>query len=298
VRVSIVGGGLIGASWAALFASTGGHDVAAWDPSKEAREAFGEKAAKAGAQLLELGARHAGSIRVCDRLEEALEGAAWVQENAPERLDLKLQLYAQMETAVPADAILASSTSSLTWSQLAPGLREPQRLVIAHPFNPPHLVPLVELFAPDGDTLKRAVAFFEGVGCVPVCLKKEATGHIGNRLASALWREAVNIVAEGIGSVEDVDRVLMHGPGLRWAVVGTHMGYHLGGGEGGIEHYLRHLGPSQERRWASLGNPKLTPEVCELLARGVREEAAGRSIEELEAMRDAQLIDILRTRQS
>lgn len=157
-------------------------------------------------------------------------------------------------------------------------------------------MPLVELYSPNTATLSAAVKFFGDVGRVPVCMKKEATGRIGNRLASALWREAVHIVADGIASVEDVDRVLIHGPGLRWSVIGTHLGYHLGGGEGGIEHYLHHLGPSQERRWAMLGNPRLTEEVCGKIVDGVHAEVRGRDIEQLEQQRDRQLMEVLRLR--
>jgi carnitine 3-dehydrogenase len=123
-------------------------------------------------------------------------------------------------------------------------------------------------------------------------LRRDAVGHIANRLSSALWREAVNIVAEGIADVAAVDRALVHGPGLRWSIMGAHMAYHLGGGPGGIDHYLKHLGPSQERRWQTLGSPRLTPEVCKLLADGVKSEAAGRSIQSLEAARDQALVRV------
>ena len=296
MNVAIVGGGLIGASWAALFAAVGRHRVLAWDPSAAVRDGFAAKVAAASEQLVALGAEDAGSVRVCDTLDEALQSADWVQENAPEKVALKRELYAQIEASVARHTIIASSTSSFVWSDLADGLEHSERLVVAHPFNPPHLIPLVELFCPDLTVLARATDFFQDCGRVPVCMKREAVGHIGNRLASALWREAVNIVAEGIADVADVDQVLIHGPGLRWSILGTHLGYHLGGGDGGIAHYLRHLGPSQQQRWASLGNPDLTPALCEQLTQGVLIEAAGRSIAELEAERDRQLMQILKLR--
>lgn len=296
MNVTILGCGLIGASWAALFSAVGRHKVRAWDPSDTARSTFQEKVARAERQLVDLGAEAGEAVSVFEHIEEALRDTDWVQENAPERVDLKAQLFSHVEAAVRRDCIIASSTSSFTWSQLANELRHSERFVIAHPFNPPHLVPLVELYSPNAATLDAAVKFFSAVGRVPVCMKKEATGHIGNRLASALWREAVHIVAEGIASVEDVDRVLIHGPGLRWSVIGTHLGYHLGGGDGGIGHYLRHLGASQERRWSTLGNPKLTDEVCEQLTAGVEVEVRGRDIAQLEEQRDRQLMEILRLR--
>ncbi|MBL8269001.1 3-hydroxyacyl-CoA dehydrogenase NAD-binding domain-containing protein [Steroidobacter sp.] len=296
MNVTILGCGLIGASWAALFSAVGRHRVRAWDPSATARAAFAEKVARAEQQLVELGAEAGEPVGVFEHLEEALWGAEWVQENAPEKTELKAQLFSHVESVITRDCIIASSTSSFTWSQLAGDLKHSDRFVIAHPFNPPHLVPLVELYSPNAATLEAAVKFFSDVGRVPVCMKKEATGHIGNRLASALWREAVHIVADGIASVEDVDRVLIHGPGLRWSVIGTHLGYHLGGGDGGIDHYLRHLGPSQERRWSTLGNPKLNEEACRKISAGVHEEARGREVPQLEQQRDRQLMAILKLR--
>jgi carnitine 3-dehydrogenase len=255
-----------------------------------------EKVQRAHEHLIELGAAGDVDVVICDRIEEALWGADWVQENAPERLELKAQLYSHIESAVTHDCVVASSTASFMWSQLAAGLKHGERFIVAHPFNPPHLVPVVELFCPNRGTLDRAVKFYSALGRVPVCMKKEIPGHIGNRLAAALWREAVHLVAEGVADADDVDRVLMHGPALRWSVLGTHLGYHLSGGEGGIDRYLRHYGASQERRWASLGNPQLSVEVCDMIAQGVHAEAAGRDVAELERQRDRQLLEIQRLR--
>ena len=296
MNVTIIGCGSVGASWAALFAAVGGHRVRAWDPSPGARGAFSDKVASAREQLSELGDSKPAEVAVCERIEEALWGADWVQENAPEKLELKAQIYQHVESAVTHECIIASSTSSFTWSQLGAGLKHAERFVIAHPFNPPHLVPVVELFCPNRGALDRAVKFFTDLGRVPVCMKKEAAGHIGNRLAAALWREAVHLVAEGIADAEDVDKVLIHGPALRWSVMGAHLGYHLSGGEGGIDHYLRHTGPNQERRWATLGNPKLTVEVCEAIAASVHAEVGGRDTAELERQRDRQLMEIIMLR--
>ena len=159
-------------------------------------------------------------------------------------------------------------------------------------------MPLVEIYGIDDKTLNTAEAIYAAAGRVPVRLQKDATGHIANRLASALWREAVNIVAEGIADVEAVDAAMVHGPGLRWSVLGPHMAYHLGGGTGGMAAYLDHLGPSQERRWAALGTPSLTPEVRTALIEGVTKEADGRDIRQLEAKRDAALIRALKARDS
>jgi carnitine 3-dehydrogenase len=295
-QVAIIGCGLIGDSWAALMTAYG-HDVVAWDPSAAVMADFEARVAKARAQVWQLmpeGQRDTGRLTLAATLEAALAGAVWVQENAPEKLALKQGLYAEIEAAVGDKVIIASSTSSLTWSELSLGMKRADRLVTAHPFNPPHLMPLVEIYAPDEAVRARSIAFYTGMDRRPVILKRDAVGHVANRLASALWREAVNIVAEDIADVSAVDAALVHGPGLRWSVIGAHMAYHLGGGDGGIEAYLKHLGPSQERRWFTLGSPKLTSEVCEKLVAGVAEEAAGRSIATLAGERDAALIRILK----
>lgn len=297
VRVAVAGCGLIGESWAALCLAHG-HDVSAWDPAPAVRARFAERLERPLAQLAELGADQArrGRLTVCEGLADAVADAGLVQENAPESVPLKRGLYAGIEAAAGAEAIIASSTSALTWSDLSPGLARPGRFVTAHPFNPPHLVPLVELYGIDPAVLDRAEAFYRGLGRHPVRLKKDAVGHIANRLASALYREAVNLVAEGIADVAAVDEALEQGPGLRWSVLGAHRAYHLGGGEGGLRHYLDHLGPSQARRWASLGTPELTPALCDRLVAQMDEATGGRPVAELEAERDAALIRALKAR--
>jgi 3-hydroxyacyl-CoA dehydrogenase len=168
----------------------------------------------------------------------------------------------------------------------------------AHPFNPPHLVPLVEIFSPDSHAAETASTFYRSVGKFPVRLKKPAVGHIANRLASALWREAVDLVAQDVADPEDIDAALVQGPGVRWAIMGAHMAYHLGGGSGGIRDYLNHLGPSQERRWSTLGQPRLTPDICERIAVGVDREAGNNSILALEAVRDQSIVSILKARRT
>ncbi len=296
--VAVLGAGLIGASWAALFLHHGAA-VSVWDPAPDALAALPARMAGPLAQLARLGPRvEGGALAVAPDLAKAVAGAALVQENAPEAVPVKQALYAQVEASAPGDAVIASSTSALTWSELAPGLQTPARFITAHPFNPPHLVPLVELYGVDEGALARAEALYRAADRVPVRMRRDLPGHIANRLASALWREAVHMVAEGVADVAAVDAALAHGPGLRWSVMGAHMAYHLGGGAGGIEGYLAHLGPSQERRWASLGDPRLTPETCRALVDGVAREAAGRSVAALEAARDEALIAALLARRA
>ncbi|MDO7837521.1 3-hydroxyacyl-CoA dehydrogenase NAD-binding domain-containing protein [Sphingobium sp. HBC34] len=295
--IAILGCGLIGESWAGLMTAHG-HDVILWDPAPAALTGIEQRIVRLRGEVrtaMGHAAEADGGVRIATTLAEAVGDADWIQENAPEAAALKHDLYRQIE-AVNARAPIASSTSSLTWSELSPALSDPGRLLTAHPFNPPHLMPLVEIYTPDADLRRRAVDFYAGLGREPVTLRKDAVGHIANRLASALWREAVNLVAEGIADVETVDRALVHGPGLRWSVIGAHMAYHLGGGPGGIETYLRHLGPSQQRRWTSLGTPELTPSVCAMLVEGVDAEAAGRSLEQIAAARDRALVRVLAAR--
>jgi carnitine 3-dehydrogenase len=296
--IAIVGCGLIGVSWAALFTAYG-HDVTLWDPSPPAPASLLERVEEARRRVREINPQNAsrdGRIRVAATLDEAVASASWVQENAPESVPLKRELYARIERAAGPDAVIASSTSSLIWSELAHDMKRPLRLITAHPFNPPHIMPLVEIFASDDAVRERAVRFYRAFGRTTVELKKDAVGHIANRLASALWREAVNIVAEGIADLPSVDAALVNGPGLRWSIIGAHMAYHLGGGAGGMANYLEHLGASQERRWATLGSPSLTPEVRAMLVEGMAEEAAGRSIAELETARDDAIIRVMAAR--
>jgi carnitine 3-dehydrogenase len=290
---AVVGCGTVGASWAALLLAHG-IDVQATDPEPAAAERLHRFVERARPQLAELGWTGAGRLTFTTRLSDALDGAGFVQENAPEDEELKRRLLAEIDAIVPSDVIVAGSTSSLLRSRLVAGCAHAARHITAHPFNPPHLVPLVEIVADDAGVVERAVAFYRSIHRHPVVLRREVAGHIANRLSSALWREAIDLVEQGVATVADVDAAMTHGPGLRWAVMGPHMTYHLGGGEGGIEHYLAHLGPSQVRRWAALRTPRFDAETHRALVEGVLEEAGGRTIAELEAERDRGLLALVR----
>jgi len=294
-HIAIVGAGMIGASWAAL-ASAHGLTVSAYDPDPEAETRFLAHVERGRQQLAELGLSGRGAVRFSTNLAVVLDGAGFVQENGPENEAVKRKLLAEIDALASPDAIIASSTSALVRSAIVADCATPERIVVAHPFNPPHLVPLVEIVGADADVVARAAAFYRTLGRRPVVLNREMPGHIANRLASALYREAVHLVEQGVASVADIDAALCHGPGLRWALMGPHMTYHLGGGEGGIAGYLAHLGPSQLRRWESLGNPSLDAGVQAKIVEGVAEEAAGRSIAELEQRRDAGLLALLKAR--
>jgi carnitine 3-dehydrogenase len=294
-RVAVIGCGTVGASWAALFLGHG-LDVTAYDPSPGAEERLQSFVGHALDQLVELSTREKGELRFSGDLTDVLGAADFVQENVPEDEALKRRMLADIDALAAEGVIVASSTSALLRSSIVAECKTPHRFIVAHPFNPPHLIPLVELVGEDEAIVQQAAEFYRTIGRRPVILKREMPGHIANRLSSALYREAVYLVEQGVASVSDIDAALCNGPGLRWAVMGVHMTYHLGGGPGGIEHYLAHLGPSQVRRWASLGNPTLSPEVQKQIVEGVAEEAGDRSIQELEERRDRALLEILKSR--
>jgi len=301
-HVAVIGTGTIGASWAAFFLSRG-LSVAASDPAPQAEAALRCFVAAAWPALVRLGAPQPLPDTVPeDRLafhaepEAALAGADFVQENAPEREDLKRALLARLDAALPSEAIIASSSSGLLMSRLQADCRHPERCVIGHPFNPPHLVPLVEVVAGNDTapaTVERALAFYAAIGKRPIHIRREVAGHVANRLQAALWREAVHLVADGVATVADIDTAISDGPGLRWALMGPHLTFHLAGGTGGIRHFLDQFAGPMEAWWESLGQPRLTAEVRDAIAAGVAAEAAGRSIDELAAERDRRLVEIL-----
>lgn len=288
--IAVIGTGTIGASWAALFIGHG-YDVVASDPAPDAEARMREFVARALPDVHPLQPVAQGSLTFAASPEAAVAKADLIQENAPERGDLKADLIAKLEAAAPAHCIIASSTTAFPQSAVAAKARDKTRVIVAHPFNPPHLVPLVELVGstPDAPAILKAYDFYKSVGREPVILKKEAVGHLANRLQGALMREAMYCLEQGIADVEDIDRALRYGPGLRWAFMGAFQTYHLAGGKGGIRHYFKHLGASQQQRWDALGTPKLTPEFEAKAIAGVEKMIGDRTIDELEAERDRAL---------
>ncbi len=261
---AVLGAGTIGVSWAALFASRG-LSVRVQDPRPDVQEVVGS-ALDDLAPLL-------GDVRelvsVAPDLETAVTGVDAVQENGPERLELKQELWARVEAAAPAQALLLSSTSGLMPSDMAARMREPGRLLVGHPFNPPHVVPLVEVVPgaqTSAETAQAAAEFYRSLGKVPVVLRKEIGGFVANRLQSALFRESVNLVLQGVVTPEELDQVVTESVGVRWATAGPFESYHLGGGPGGIRHLLEHLGPGMVRRWKDLGQPELTEELVDRIS--------------------------------
>ena len=299
-HVAVIGGGTIGASWAACFLAHGLETVVV-DPLREEsdlRRAIDEMWPALERMGLAQDA-DPGRMEFANAIDNRLAAAQFVQESVPEQLPLKRETLHALEAVIDPDVIVSSSATALMPSEIQAASKHPQRVLVGHPFNPPHLIPLVEVVggsqtAPQ--TLTWAMEFYRAVGKVPVLMKKEAVGHIANRLTAALFREAVHLVAEGITTVQDIDEVITQGPGLRWALQGPFTTYHLAGGPDGIAHYMQHLGPTQEARWRTLGDPRLTDELIARIVTDVQEMIAGTSISQLAHMRDSGLLALLSER--
>jgi carnitine 3-dehydrogenase len=301
-RIAIIGTGVIGASWTSLFLAKG-LQVVATDVAPNAEAALRNFVETAWPALKRLGLAPAASqsnLKFTAALAEALDGVDLVQENGPERIEFKQKLYGQLDELLSPDVIIASSSSGLTMSEIQKGAAShPERCVIAHPFNPPHLIPLTEIVGgakTSEATIRRAAEFYTSIGQRTVRVNKEMPGHVANRLQAALAREVYYLVSEGVVSAADVDTALCWGPGLRWGVMGNLMLNHLGGGPGGIEHFFKQFAGPMTAWWKTLGSPALTPEVQEKLISSVHAEVGSRSIDELAAERDEVLLGLLELR--
>jgi carnitine 3-dehydrogenase len=302
-KIGIVGTGVIGASWAAYYLSRGFH-VAATDSAAGAAEKLSMLVKAFWDPLTCMGLAKDASL---DRLKfdpnlgRALADADFVQENGPERLDVKRELVAQISAVVPDNAIIATSSSGLLVSDIQTAARNPGRIVLGHPFNPPHLIPLVEVGAgkqTTPQTVEQTMAFYAAIGKKPIHVKREVKGHIANRLQAALWREAFHLVDQGIATVADIDTAIAHGPGLRWALLGPFMNIHLSGGSAGIGYAIDHLGPSVESWWQDLGDVSFTPSLRSRAIDGIAEELTGRSLDAVVRARDSILVQLLSLKSS
>jgi 3-hydroxyacyl-CoA dehydrogenase len=296
-QVAVLGTGTIGASWAANFLAQG-LSVAASDPAPGA-EAFLKTFIDNAWPTLEALGLAAGAdpsrLSFAQNPLEAVEGAQFVQENGPERIEVKVALFDQVSRALPPDAIIASSSSTLLPTAMQARCIHPERLLLGHPFNPPHLIPLVEVCGGEKtspEAIDRATAFYKAIGKHPIRLNKEMPGHVSNRLQSALWREAAYLVEQGVVDVADADAAVAMGPGLRWALMGPILTFHLGGGAGGLGYLMDHIDVS--KLWPTLGTPAMTPEFKQTLIDGVNQEANHRPIPELAATRDRRLLALLK----
>jgi carnitine 3-dehydrogenase len=298
-RVACVGAGVIGGGWAAHFLARG-YDVVAWDPAPDGEARLRELVATAWPALETLGLAPGAApdrLRVAPSLEDAVVDAEFVQESAPERLELKRALLEVLDRRVRPDVVIASSTSGFAMSAMQPDAGGAARMVVGHPFNPPYLIPLVEVVGgarTDPDAVAWAAAFYRAAGKYALDLERELPGFIANRLQDAMWREALHMVAAGEATVAQIDAAVREGPGLRWPIMGPCLTFHLAGGPGGMAHMLDHFGPALEEPWTRLQAPPLTPELRDRMVEGCAAEAAGRSIAELVRERDAKLVAILK----
>ena len=302
-RIAIIGTGVIGASWAAHYLARG-FDVVASDPASNAEANLRKYVDEAWKELRVIGLLPGASrerLTFTSNLKDALSKADFVQENGPERPDFKIKLFAEIDEETPPNSIIASSSSGITMSVIQSGCKShPERTVIGHPFNPPHMIPLVEVVGgakTSPETIQQAMTFYASIGKKPILLHKELPGHVANRLQAALYREIVYLIEQGVLDVADSDTAVCWGPGLRWGVMGPSLLWHLGGGEGGIRHFMEHLmGPMMDM-WKVLGSPEWTPELKQTIIDGVMKEAVNHSVDQIGQKRDEMLLGLLRVRE-
>jgi carnitine 3-dehydrogenase len=300
-RIAVVGTGVIGASWAAFYLSRG-FDVVATDPAPNAESVLRKYVDEAWVLLTQYGLADGASrdrLTFTPNLRVALAEADLVQENAPERPDFKAKLYAEMDEIAPVDSILASSSSSIPMDVMQANCRHPERCVIGHPFNPPHIIPLVEVVGgakTSEATIERAMAFYASIGKKAIRLHKGIPGHAANRLQAALYKEILYLVQQGVLSVGDADIAVSYGPGLRWGVMGPSLQWHLGGGVGGIHHYMDHLMDTLTGLMKSLQMPDVTPALKQTIVDGVLKDAGEHSVDELAQAENEVLLSLLALR--
>ena len=300
-RIGIIGTGVIGASWAAQYLARG-FDVVATDPAPNAEANLRDYVNNAWSDLTAVGLSPRASR---DRLsfvadaQSAVSDADFVQENGPERPDFKIKLYAELDEAAPPDTILASSSSGLTMDVIQSGCKRPQRCVIGHPFNPPHIIPLVEVVGgakTSPEAIEHAMAFYASIGKKPLRLFKALPGHVANRLQAALYKEMLYLVQQGVLSVADADTAVCYGPGLRWGVMGQSLQWHVGGGSAGIHHFMEQLMDPLTGLMKALGTPDVTAELKKTIVDGVLREAGGNSVEQLAQKENEVLVGLLALR--
>jgi carnitine 3-dehydrogenase len=296
--LAVIGAGVIGSGWAAR-ALAAGLDVVAFDPAPDFAAKMRAAIDNAWPVLQRKGLAPGASLERLSfvaSVEAAVAHADFVQENAPERMELKQDLLAQIDAAAPPHALIASSTSGLLPSSLALKMKSPERLLVGHPFNPVYLLPLVEIVGgakTEKSAIERASAFYASLGMRPLHVRVEIEGFIADRLMEALWREALWMVNDGVATTEEIDAAVVYGCGLRWSLMGTFLTFHLAGGEGGMRHMLHQFGPALKLPWTRLVAPELTETLIDQVSDGCEHQAAGRGIKALEQRRDAFLIDLL-----
>src|SRR6516164_889545 len=297
-RIAIVGTGVIGASWAAQYLARG-FDVVATDPAPNAEANLRKYVDEAWGQLEVIGLSPEAArdrLTFTPDMKAALARADFVQENGPERPDFKIKLFADMDDATPADSLIASSSSGITPSVMQSKCKHPERVLVGHPFNPPHIIPLVEVVGgakTSPDALQQAMKFYAQIGKKPILLNKEVPGHVANRLQLALLKEVFYLIQQNVVSVADADAAVSWGPGLRWGIMGPNLQYHVGGGAGGIKHFMEGVFTGLIPVFNALGNPQITPEFKQSIIDGALQEAGNRSVEQLAKQENQLLVGLL-----
>lgn len=298
-QLSVIGTGVIGNGWIAR-ALAQGWDVRAFDPAPDAESRTRAFVDNAWPSLQKLGLAEGATperLLFVDSLEAVVQGADLIQENVPERLELKREILATLDAVAASDVIIGSSTSGFKPSDLQQECSHaPGRVIVAHPFNPVYLLPLVELVGGDATTaaeMDSAHALYQALAMRPLVVRREIEGHIADRLMEALWREALHLVNDGVATTEEVDAAVVYGCGLRWSLMGTFLTFHLAGGEQGMRHMLEQFGPALKLPWTKLEAPELTDELIDRVVAGCEFQAAGRPVDELDRRRDAFLVELL-----
>ena len=300
MKIAVVGGGVIGAGWVARFAENG-IDVAVYDPAPDAQKRAAvvlENAEAAYAKLSAVARTEKGKIRFTGSIGDAVHDADLITEAVPEDPAIKAVVYAEIEESASADALVASSTSGILPSTLQKGMKHPERLLVAHPFNPVYLLPLVELVAGDqtaSHIIPRAKEFYKAIGMRPLHIRKEIEAFVADRLLEAVWRESLWLVKDGIATTEEIDDAIRFGFGLRWAQMGLFETYRLAGGEAGMRHFMAQFGPTLEWPWSKLTDvPEFNEELVELISSQSDAQSGHHSIQELARIRDDNLVGILK----
>lgn len=296
-QITVVGTGVIGRGWIVRFLS-GGYPVTAYDIAPDAEEKLRGSLQDMWPGLVDKGVVKEADLErltFTDDLQTAVADADFIQENAPEREDVKRALLKEIDEMAKPEAIIASSTSGIMPSVLQQDCARPERVIVAHPFNPVYLIPLVEVVGGKqtaDSVVKRAEALFDEVGMKPLIVRQEIDGHIGDRLMEAIWREALHIVNDGVATTEEIDASIVYGPGLRWALMGPFLTLHLAGGEQGMRHMLHQFGPALKLPWTKLEAPELTDELAEKVITGCEKQTEGQDIAALEERRDEFLVKL------
>lgn len=299
MNIAVLGSGTIGQSWCALFLAAG-HRVVAYDPDPAVEERIIAFVDASRLALESLGYQFAGSteqFRFSRSAIGAVEDAQFIQENAPEKTNVKHQLFSEIEPHLEPEAVILSSTSGITLEELQAGLSDAGRIVIAHPFNPPHLIPLIELLGNDKTdplVMPRVLTFYESLKKVPVELKKSVPGHIANRIQAVVWQEALHLAQEGVASLSDIDKAIANGPGIRWSIYGPNQLFSLAAGDSGLEGFIEHLGPSFQSWWSSAGRVEFDAETMDLVRNQLPKD--DQDLDAMKRYRDELLVKILRAK--